>query len=195
MIGLRFIEWVNVRQLQFAALSGILAAAVAMPFGWAAAVLSGWLAASAVMIAIIDAKMYIVPDALSLPMIPIGLLSSGSMFRPDVVEIAALDHFLAAIWIPALVWLAAHFYEKVRGRVGLGMGDVKLMAAAAAWIGPQAFPYYLLFCCLSALLAQAVMHRAMKLETRVAFAVHLAPWIWIYWFASLVLDMQAWPAP
>lgn len=184
MIGLRFFQWLSMGNVQFAALSGILAATAVMPFGWATAVLSGWLAATAVLIAVIDAKVFIVPDALSLPMIPIGLLSSGSMFRPDVPEMAAMDHFLAAIFIPAFIWLAASIYERFRGRVGLGMGDVKLMAAAAAWVGPQAFPYYLLTCCLSALLAQILMQRAMKRETRIAFAVHLAPWIWVYWLIS-----------
>ena len=40
--------------------------------------------------------------------------------------------------------LVAGLYRAVRGRSGLGLGDVKLMAVAGAWLGWQPLPVVLL---------------------------------------------------
>ena len=38
------------------------------------------------------------------------------------------------------LWLLAQAYRLIRGRDGLGMGDLKLLAAMGAWSGPSVLP-------------------------------------------------------
>lgn len=49
-------------------------------------------------------------------------------------------------------------YARLRGRTGLGLGDVKFVAAAMPWIGLAHLPLMILIASLSALLAVAALH-------------------------------------
>ena len=88
-------------------------------FGWALLALA-W----------IDWDSMLLPDALTLPLIPAGLLAT-LWLEPEL----ATDHALAAaVGYTALRGLAL-VYRRVRGRDGLGEGDAKLLAALGAWVG------------------------------------------------------------
>jgi leader peptidase (prepilin peptidase)/N-methyltransferase len=81
-------------------------------------------------IAWIDAEHRIIPDELSFGLLAVGLLVRG----PD------LQGVLTALVGAALGFLAlalvAVGYRRLRGRDGLGGGDVKLAAALGAFLGP-----------------------------------------------------------
>lgn len=47
-------------------------------------------------IAVIDADAFIIPDWLSLPAIPLGLLASGRLLHPDVDDIVDASHLIGA---------------------------------------------------------------------------------------------------
>lgn len=144
--------------------------------------LLGW---TMVAIAVSDATRYIIPDALSLPSIPIGLLATHFLDGHERNPPLALEHLGAALLGAALLYgvRAAYFYY--RNREGLGLGDVKLGAVAGAWTGLQGMPNVLLLACIAAIICIAVIslwgRRTLSRDTAMPFGVFLAPAIWVIW--------------
>ena len=84
-------------------------------------------------LAVIDFETGFLPDALTLPLIIIGLLANmGGIIAPitDAVIGAAVG-FLA-------FWIIGIAFHRIRGIEGLGLGDAKLLSAIGAWLGWQA---------------------------------------------------------
>jgi leader peptidase (prepilin peptidase)/N-methyltransferase len=136
-------------------------------------------------IAHIDARRYTIPDVLSLPAIPLGLLASGYLLAPWNESLADLDHVIGAAVGGAGFWLIREIYGRLRGREGLGLGDVKLAAAAGAWTGWQDLPNVVLLAAAAALgfalVHATVRRRSLAGAERIAFGAFLAPAIWIVW--------------
>ena len=142
---------------------------------WASCAL-GWMLLT---LAVCDAMSFRLPDALTLPLVLLGLGGTWCL-APQTM----LDHALAA----ALGYLSfrgiASLYRRLRGREGLGQGDAKLMAAAGAWLGLAALPNVLLgaallglaFAGLQALRGHVVSHRM-----RLPFGPCLAISTWLIW--------------
>jgi leader peptidase (prepilin peptidase)/N-methyltransferase len=139
-------------------------------------------------IALYDAAYFIVPDRLSLPAIPAGLLVSGWLAAEGERHTVMFEHVLAAL-IGALSLLAVRRgYAMLRGREGLGLGDVKLAGVAGAWTGLAGLSPVLLLACLGAITAVLVMaargKQAVSGTTPVPFGAALAPAIWLVWLAQ-----------
>lgn len=149
-------------------------AAVSSALGWAM-----------LAIAVIDTRRFTIPDVLSLPAIPLGLLASGKLLVPWSGSLVALDHVIGAILGGAIFWLVREGYSRLRGREGLGFGDVKLAAAAGAWTAWQDLSNVVLLAAVAALgfaLIRAVVQRNGLAGTeRIAFGAFLAPAIWVVW--------------
>ena len=153
---------------------------------WSVSVVPGWLAwASAglgwtlLTLAAIDHRHMILPDALNLPLIPAGLavaaLSPGGGLVDHLVGVAAGAGTLAAV---------AWGYQWARGREGLGLGDVKLFAAAGAWVGWQGLSSVLLIGAATGLAAACILARpkgGAGSRQPVAFGPYLALGLWITW--------------
>lgn len=90
------------------------------------------LGAALIAVAFIDYDHQIIPNAITLPGIPLGI-GCALLFPPPVW----LDVLLGALLPGAMMWGIAAFYEWRSGRVGLGMGDVKLVAMLGAFLGIQ----------------------------------------------------------
>ena len=150
-------------------LCGVLAFALsALRQDWGAALFCGWLGAATASIVIIDLRHFRIPDLLSLPLIPLGLLHTA-LSQPLWPRLVAM----ALVWIG--LQLLGRGFRHWRGRTGLGGGDLKLITAAAAWLPPEVLPTYLLCACLTGLIAAITSrpnHRGV-----IAFGVHLAPWL------------------
>jgi leader peptidase (prepilin peptidase)/N-methyltransferase len=72
-----------------------------------------------------------------------------------------------------LRWL----YFKLRSYQGLGLGDVKLLAASGVWVGIAGVPVQLLVASLTALAAAGCLHiagRTVTRQTRLPFGPFLA---------------------
>lgn len=162
------------------------AAAVAVVL-WSAAFFSGWMIlASAVLgwtlitLSAIDLRHRILPDALALPLIALGLavawLAEPSQIADRLIGAAAGFAVFAAV---------ALAYRALRGRDGLGMGDARLLAAAGAWTGWEGLPAIVLIAAASALavtgLAGMVRKRRVDRMTEIAFGPYLAAGLWIVW--------------
>ncbi|MGI9406701.1 MAG: prepilin peptidase, partial [Hyphomicrobiaceae bacterium] len=139
-------------------------------------------------ITISDARRFIIPDVLSLPMIPVGLLATWLLSEPGHLHM--LLHLAAAVGACAALWLVGQGYLRLRGREGLGLGDVKLAAVAGAWTGLTGVIHVLLLASLTALafglLYGLATERRIRFDLALPFGSFFAPAIWLVW----VLQMQ-----
>jgi leader peptidase (prepilin peptidase)/N-methyltransferase len=83
---------------------------------------------------LIDLRYLEVPDAISLPLVAAGLAATWWL-EPQAV----LEHALAAACAAVAIWLLGEAFRRLRGVAGIG-GDVRLFAAAGAWVGLAALP-------------------------------------------------------
>jgi len=142
---------------------------------WLDALLGWWLLA----LAWIDLRRWILPDALTLPLILAGLLAAV-IFDPDALADRAFGAALGYLALRLLAWA----YARLRGREGLGQGDAKLLAAAGAWLGAMALPQVILLAALSALLAAAGLRlygTPLRAQSALPFGPFLALAIWALW--------------
>jgi len=80
----------------------------------------------------IDAQFYILPDAITLPGIAVGLALSFVSARRTPLE-ALLGAALGA----GGLFLVAFVYERIAGQEGMGLGDVKMLGMIGALLGPS----------------------------------------------------------
>jgi leader peptidase (prepilin peptidase)/N-methyltransferase len=131
----------------------------------------GLLYAGLVVLSVIDARTLRLPDALTLPLIALGLVAAHTLGEPLV-----LHAFGALIGYAGLV-LVEVGYQKLRGRPGLGRGDAKLLAAGGAWCGAIALPLVLLAASLAALMHVLVVGLVTRREIRGDSAMAFGPFL------------------
>ncbi len=100
-------------------------------------------------LALTDVRRGIIPDAYNLAIACLGLT------RAVVADgaLAGIEAVAEALAVGVIFWLFRHFYSVVRKIQGLGLGDVKFLAAATPWVGIAGIPMLLLVAALSALIA------------------------------------------
>lgn len=157
-----------------AALAGALLAG--QPVAWPATLLLG-----AVLIALstIDAATLRLPDVLTLPLAAAGVLLAVPLGAAAVAT-RAVEAGLAF----ALLAGAGLLYRRLRGHDGLGLGDAKLLAAAAAWLGLASLPLVLLVgsgTALAAVAAARLAGRPVGRATPIPFGPFLAFAMWLVW--------------
>lgn len=112
----------------------ILLAAVApvAAFGWPAAQpFSILLLVLLAALTVIDMRQMRLPDPLTLALAVSGLLATW-MLWPSLLW----QHLVAAAVTAVGLWGLSTLWWRLRGAEALGLGDVKLGAAAALWLGP-----------------------------------------------------------
>jgi leader peptidase (prepilin peptidase)/N-methyltransferase len=91
------------------------------------------LGAALIAVAFIDHDHRIIPNAITLPGIPLGLAAAALWPPPAWQEALA-----GLLGLGGLLWTISFGYERLTGRVGLGMGDVKLVALLGSFLGLEA---------------------------------------------------------
>ncbi|WP_197413836.1 prepilin peptidase [Terracidiphilus gabretensis] len=93
-------------------------------------------------LAVLDAEHLWLPDLITYPAILLGLVYAATYEElawhfdtPARPLRELLSRLLAALLAAALVLLIRWLYWLIRRKEGLGLGDVKLMAMLAAWLG------------------------------------------------------------
>jgi leader peptidase (prepilin peptidase) / N-methyltransferase len=134
--------------------TGLLFVACYLVFGLNAEALK-WAIFGALMIVltITDLRERILPDKVNFLGLGLGLLLSfftrpvdGTAlwlanrwfaFPPPEAALSFADALIGAGAASGLLWLVAEGYFRARGREGMGLGDVKMMAMAGAFLGLQ----------------------------------------------------------
>jgi leader peptidase (prepilin peptidase)/N-methyltransferase len=143
-------------------------------FGWWLLTL-GW----------IDWRSWLLPDALTLPLILAGLAAAAVLAPIELID-RALGAALGYLGLRAVEAI----YRRWRGRDGLGRGDAKLLAAIGAWVGVAALPQVLLIAAFAGLLAALAMRICgirMTAQSALPFGPFLALGAWLVWLGF------AWP--
>ncbi len=127
-------------------------------------------------LALIDLRHLEVPDALSLPLIPAGLAATW-WIEPQAI----LVHAAAAAAGAGAIWLLGEAFRRLRGRAGIGGGDVRLFAVAGAWVGLAALPGVLFLSGIFGLIAAAfLVHRGwVAWGDRIPFVPALSAALWV----------------
>jgi leader peptidase (prepilin peptidase)/N-methyltransferase len=143
-------------------------------------------------IAAVDARRFRIPNRAVLLAIALGLLHAG------VGELGGLANIAIGLARGAILVLMFAVlrsgYRLVRGREGLGFGDVKLAAAAGIWLDWDTAAISIALASLSGLLFYAchqyLAGRALSATSRVPFGLFFAPAIWLGWlFESMWLGL------
>jgi leader peptidase (prepilin peptidase) / N-methyltransferase len=189
-------------------LTGLLYLGCYLAFGLSVETLK-WtvFAALMVVLTVTDLRERILPDVVNFTGLGLGLLLS--LFTAPVDGTAAwlsgrvlglssplpvlslLDALIGAAAASGLLWIVAEGYFRLRGREGMGLGDVKMMAMAGAFLGLQrALLTVLLGSLLGSLIGAAVIalrHKGRDFE--LPFGTFLgAGAILVVFFGSATLD-------
>jgi leader peptidase (prepilin peptidase)/N-methyltransferase len=137
------------------------------------------LAAALVAVSLIDWERQIIPNAITCPGSVAGLLLAWLVPPPPHVPGALagfVDALLALAVAGGAMWALSAGYERLRGRIGLGMGDVKLVAMLGTFLGLEnTLGILVLGSLLGLTYALALMLvRGANLRTRIPFGPALA---------------------
>jgi leader peptidase (prepilin peptidase) / N-methyltransferase len=153
-------------------------------------VLGAGLALVMLAIAVIDARRFIIPDALTLTALALAVANAALEDWESVLE--GIGAALLRGAVLALSFLAVRaVYYRIRRREGIGLGDVKLAGVAGAWLGWATIPVAVEIAALVALTIYVVRQvaggRAVSATARMPFGLFFAPAIWIGWLLEATL--------
>lgn len=152
-------------------------------------VLGAALALIAIAIAVIDARWFIIPNELSATAFVLALVYAFVNEADALVGVGFA--VLRGAVLALLFYGLREAYRRLRGREGIGLGDVKLAGVAGAWLGWLAMPIAIEIATLAAIAVFAVRHYAMGRPLNAAlkfpFGLFLAPSIWLGWLIEVML--------
>ncbi len=164
-----------------------MTAAALVVFTWAAAatppglvlalsLVLGW---TLLTLAVVDARVFRLPDRLTVPLLGAGLAAAFVLPGAPI-----LGHLAGAAAGYAVLAAIGWAFWRRRGEEALGLGDAKLLAAGGAWLGWRPLPSVLIAACLLALAwiaVRAARRGHATLRVRTAFGPPLCLAIWIVW--------------
>jgi leader peptidase (prepilin peptidase)/N-methyltransferase len=148
-------------------------------FGWQAGLLL-LLSWGLIAMSLIDAEHQLLPDALVLPLLWLGLIANSfELF------VSLHDALWGAVCGYLCLWSVYWLFKLITGKDGIGHGDFKLLAMLGAWGGWQILPLTILLSSLVGALLGAVMLRLRNAQgsTPIPFGPFLAiaGWIALLW--------------
>jgi leader peptidase (prepilin peptidase)/N-methyltransferase len=162
------------------ALVGALSVAVSADPGTAAAgALFGGLL---LLLALLDARHYWLPDRLTGTLALAGIGAGLLGLAPPLV-----DRLIGGVAALLLFAAVRSGYRRLRGREGMGGGDVKLFGAIGLWLGWQMLPLVLFVAAAAGLFWSLILYaagRPLTGTTRLPFGVFLALAAWAGWVAD-----------
>ena len=136
----------------------------------------------------IDLFHQIVPDGLSLPLIPLGLIAA--LLPANEIGVLSSGVGMAAGF--SFFYAIAYSYWKITGKMGLGGGDIKLIAGIGAFVGVAGLLFTILVSSVIAFLFILILRHDVKKE--LSFAPFLISGVFLYiifgvrlitWYANL----------
>jgi len=172
---------ISIRYPLIELLTGVMSAVIAWHFGF------GWQAGTALLLtwalialSMIDADHQLLPDAITLPFLWLGLTLSLFPVFADMRSslIGAIAGYMS-------LWIVYQLFKLLTGKEGMGFGDFKLLALLGAWLGWQSLPMIIL---LSSLVGAVLGGAMIAIQGRdraqpIPFGPYLAiaGWIALLW--------------
>ncbi|MFP3852261.1 prepilin peptidase [Pseudomonas sp. W5-01] len=160
---------------------GLLSAFIAWHFGF------GWQAAAMLVLtwgllsmSLIDADHQLLPDAIVLPLLWLGLIVNAFGLFTSLTDAlwGAVAGYLA-------LWCVFWLFKLITGKEGMGYGDFKLLAMLGAWGGWQILPLTILLSSIVGAVLGLILLRLRNVETStpIPFGPYLAlaGWIALLW--------------
>lgn len=133
----------------------------------------------------IDLNEQILPDIITLPLVWLGLLLSV-----PAIFINSHTAIFAAVAGYGSLWLLAWLFHIITGKVGMGNGDFKLLAAIGAWTGWQVLPLVVLLAALGGTIVgcSLIFFKKQHRSIPISFGPYLAAagWIALLWKTPLL---------
>jgi leader peptidase (prepilin peptidase) / N-methyltransferase len=138
------------------------------------------LVAVLVVISYIDIRSQIIPDAMNGMLVGVGMsyqLVDGNAFWG---ALSGLGYF-------ALFYGIRTFHRGLTGRIGLGLGDVKMAGAAGTWLPATSISLFLMLAAFAALAAVIALRfcRNRSFSERLPFAPFLSLSLLLCWLLSV----------
>lgn len=147
------------------------------------AMFSALLATLCVFIAWVDLERLIIPDLANAAIAVLGLALTVIEMPPGAWLESISDALMRSIVAGGLLLVVRFAFERLAGKEGLGLGDVKLMAAGAIFLSWATLPYALVLATAAAILAialRSIRHGGgVDRGMQIPFGAFLAPAIWV----------------
>jgi leader peptidase (prepilin peptidase) / N-methyltransferase len=141
-------------------------------------------------IAVIDGRRFIIPNPLTAAAFALGIVHAGVAAPLTITEAIALA-VGRGIVVALIFYGVAAIYERLRGRAGLGLGDVKLAGVAGVWLDWVTLPLAVEIAALAAIsvyVVHSIMRgRPMRSTARLPFGLFFATAIWLGWLFEAAL--------
>jgi leader peptidase (prepilin peptidase)/N-methyltransferase len=183
---------ISVRYPLIESLTAVLSLIVVWQFGFsvqaAAALVFTW---SMIALAIIDFDTQLLPDAITLPLLWLGLFLSlfGVFVDAETAIIGAIAGYLS-------LWSVFQLFRLLTGREGMGRGDFKLLALFGAWMGWSALPQIILLSALPGALVGIALIGLGRHQRRAPMPfgpfLAIAGWIALLWGADITQAYLRW---
>jgi leader peptidase (prepilin peptidase)/N-methyltransferase len=170
--------------------AGIAASVLLLPD--ARGVAGGGLALLMIAIAVVDARRFIIPDELTIAALALGFVHAALLDTDAIMQSLATAALRGAVLALAF-WGLRIAYARLRGREGIGLGDVKLAGVAGVWLDWATMPVAIEIAALAALAVYAVRRfrggRSVGRTIRLPFGLFFAPAIWTGWLLESMLPL------
>ena len=133
----------------------------------------------------IDLRCGIIPDWLNLTIAGLGLSKALMIGGP----LSGLEAACEGAAIGVIFWLLRRLYFAFRNLQGLGLGDVKLLAASGIWVGVAGLPILLLVATLTALASAGLLQLSGRQLTRQS-SLPFGPFLALGLLAALAVRLQ-----
>jgi leader peptidase (prepilin peptidase)/N-methyltransferase len=141
------------------------------------------LAVLAIVVAVIDIDQRVIPDIANVAVLLLGLGLTAVESQGTDRALALLDAILRAVATGGLLYGLRFGYRRLTGVEGLGLGDVKLAAAAGPWLMWPTLPLAIAVAAVAAIAATgvraALVRRPLAWREELPFGAFLAPAIWL----------------
>lgn len=163
---------ISLRYPMVEVLTGLFAWLALLQFGFSFSALIYFLFIALLLtVTFIDIDHGIIPDIISLPGILLGLAASFALPQVDWI-----DSLIGIIAGGGSLWIVIKVYYIMTGKLGMGGGDVKLLAMIGAFLGWKAIPFTIMTSSLvGTLVGVILMLKAGKgMKMRIPFGPFLA---------------------
>ncbi len=133
----------------------------------------------------IDSLWLFIPDRANLALLVSGIAATYTL-TPDLLT----GNIVAAIGVFISLALLSKAYVFIRKRTGLGLGDIKLVAASVPWVGTSGVSSVLFIGSLigiTLLLASTTKGKQLHFGTKLPFGPPLSLGLWITWLFGPVI--------